>query len=216
MMTERLRQFLLPTPTTPTDSFKWSDKRPIRDQIASGLRKAVVLILGYGVLVGGLGSLIVLSDRTATRGLGQFVLWCCILLATAGIMFMTANRWSPYVAGFFFGPAILHVCFVLFFGSDSYYSTNSFSQLDAAEFLVFAIAVVALTVRFVGERPAPTTLIDRLALTFFAMAMFRQMVIPYRFPPFPLMSGVGALLIAWIAFRLGPQATARRRRHRRT
>jgi hypothetical protein len=130
-------------------------------------------------------------------------------------MFMTANRWSPYVTGFFFGPAILHLCSVLFFDSDSYYSAHSFSGRDAAEFLAFALSVVALTVRFVGERPAPTTLIDRLALTFFALAMFRQMVIPYRFPPLPLLSGVGALLIAWIAFRLGPHAT-RRRGHRRT
>src|SRR5215471_4244037 len=199
-MRERVRRLLQPTPTTRSDSFKWSDKRPIKTQVVGGVRKAVGLVSGFAVLFGMFGGMAVLSE-TQTRGVAEIVWWCGILGIATAIMFVTANRWSPFVAGFFFGPAIFPIAFVLVFGTDSYYSAHAFSRVQAVEVLFFALTVVVLTARFVGTRPAPTTLIDRFALTFFALAMARQIVIPYRFPSLPLSSGLTALLIAWLASR---------------
>jgi hypothetical protein len=146
------------------------------------------------------------------RETAEVVSGCGILALATAIMFVTANRWSPYVTGFFFAPAILRIASVLVLGSGSYYAAQSFSRVQTAELLLFALIVVALTVRFVGTRPAPTTLIDRLALTLFALAMARQINIPYRFPPWPLLSGLVALLVAWFVGRRTPHRTARRRR----
>jgi hypothetical protein len=127
-------------------------------------------------------------------------------------MVWTANRWAPFVTGFFFGPAVLKIAAVLFLGSDTYYSSHSISRTGLAEFLVYALAVVALTARFVGNHPAPTTVLDRFALTFFVLATFRQVVVPYRFPPwFLLLGGVG-LLVAWCAHRLNGGKRKKRQR----
>jgi hypothetical protein len=50
--------------------------------------------------------------------------------------------------------------------------------------------------------PAPTTFVDRLALTFFVLATLKQVVTAYHWPPLPLISGLAALLIAyWVSRR---------------
>jgi hypothetical protein len=121
--------------------------------------------------------------------------WAALVTATM-IMLWTANRWAPFVTGFFFGPAVLRIAGVLFLGSDSYYSAHSISRAGLAEFLAYVVAVVARRARFVGKHPAPTTLLDRLRLTFFVMGAFSQVAIPCRFPPWPLLLGGFGLVIA--------------------
>jgi len=197
-----LRGLLKPAPTSPTDQFRWTDKRPIRAQVTSGFRTAAGLIAGYAVMLVCLGGWAVVSDHdTARSGRAIATAWGALAFA-ATVMFWTANRWARFVTGFIFGPAVPKIVGVLAFGTDSYYSTHSISRVEVAEFLAYAVAVVALTVRFVGKHPPPTTLLDRFALTFFVFATFRQVVIPYRFPPWSLLLGALGLLIAWSVHRI--------------
>jgi hypothetical protein len=119
------------------------------------------------------------------------------------ILFLTANQWASTGIGFFCVPAVFKSIAVLLFGT-SPSSSLSYSRLtrtQAGELLLVCIMIIALTWRFVGNRPAPTTFTDRIALTVFVLATIKQMVVPYRWPPLPLISGLSALLIAWCVYR---------------
>jgi hypothetical protein len=74
------------------------------------------------------------------------------------------------------------------------------SRAEAAEIFAGCFIVIALMWRFVGGHPAPTTFLDRLALTFFVLATMKQVLVPYHWPPLPLISGFAALLIAWYVY----------------
>jgi hypothetical protein len=154
-------------------------------------------------MIGCFGSLAVLSDHDAVHSERATVTaWAVLAIATV-IMLWTADRWARFAAAFFFGPAVPKIAAaILFFGTGSYDSAYSISRLELAELLAYAVAVVALTWKFVGKRPAPTTLLDRFALTFFVLATFRQVVMPDRFLPWSLLLGAVGLLIAWSVHRL--------------
>lgn len=130
-----------PAATSPTDPFRWTDKRSIGAQVAGGFGKAGRLIGGFGESVGAVRDWFFLRARS------------------------TEDR----------------RCIV--YRIRSYYAANSISRVELVEFLAYAVAVVVLTSRFVGKHQEPTTLVGRFALTFFVVATFRQVVIPYRFPP---------------------------------
>ena len=66
-----------------------------------------------------------------------------VLVAAALIMVGTANRWAPFVTGFFFGPALLKILGVLMVGDDSYYLAHSMTRTSVVEFLAYALIVVA-------------------------------------------------------------------------
>jgi hypothetical protein len=199
-MHARLRHLLEPARTSPTDAFTWNDKRPKSKQLANGFRIAGGLIAGFVVMVMAMGGLAQLSSDHPTSG-GGLILASWAALVAAVIMFWTANRWAGFVTGFFFGPALLKILGVLVVGDDSYYSSHSITRTDVAELLAYVLAVVALTSRFVGKRPAMTTVVDRLALTFFVFTSLKQVISPYHFPPWPLLSGLIALLLAWCTHR---------------
>lgn len=207
LMKERLRRLLEPAQTSPSDSFSWNDKRPVRKQIASGFRIAVGLNAGFVVIGAVSGGLVRLS---AAHPKDAFIAWVTVVVG-AVIMLWTANRWAPMVTAFFFGPAVVKIVAALVFEQDTYYSSYSTTRLEAAEFLPYALAVVFLTLRFVDKRPPQTTILDRLALTFFAFTSLKELVSPHRFPHWPLLLGLLALFAAWCAHRAGAK---RRRRHR--
>jgi hypothetical protein len=127
-------------------------------------------------------------------------------------MLWTANRWAPLVTGFFFGPAAIRILAALVLEQDSYYLAHSITRTGLAGFLAVSLAVIALTSRFVGKHPGPTTVFDRLALTFFAVAALRQMMVPNFFPPWFLLSGVIALFAAWCFHRF-TRVKLKRRHH---
>ncbi len=151
-----------------------------------------------------------LSEDQGTQSGDSILLSWMVLVVAALIMLWTAHRWAPYVTGFFFGPAVLKILGVLLAGNDSYYSAHSITRTGVAELLAYALIVVVLTSRFVGKRPAMTTVLDRIALTFFAFATFRQILMPHLFPAWWLFAGVTALLIAWCAYRSKRAAPAPR------
>lgn len=210
-MNARLARLLEPAKTPSSDrwAFKWSDRRSKGSQIAGGFRIAGGFIAGFVVIVCGLGGLAGVNGMSNRSVLFSWIAFMSAVI----IMLCTANRWTPYVAGFFFGPAVLKVLGMLLVGDDAYYSAHSITRGEMAEFLAYCVAVVGLTSRFIGKRPAPTTVVDRIALTLFVFSSFEQVVIPYRFPPWPLLFGLTALFAAWCAHRF-PQKS--RKQHRRT
>jgi hypothetical protein len=210
LMNARLRRLFEPAPTSPTDPFKWNDMRPKAKQVASGFRIAAGLIVGFAVMVMVVGSFRRLLDGEP-QSFGSLIACLSALVVSAIVMLWTANRWAPFVPGFFFGPAILKMVAALVLYPDSYYSSHSMPRMELAELLVFSIGVVALTFRFVGKRPAMTTFFDRIALTLFAFTALSWLFTPYRFPPWRLLFGGIALLIAWCAHHF--PRTPRRRGH---
>ena len=205
-----LRQLLEPAQTSRTDSFVWSDKRPKGKQVASGLRIVGGLLTGFLVLMVVLVGLSKLSEDQPSGGSSFFAWWVALALA-AILMLWTANRWAPFVAAFFFGPAVVKILAVLVFEQDTYYSSHSISRKALAELLVYSLAVVALTARFVGKRPASVTVFDRLALTFFVFTSLSEVVVPNPFLQWPLFAGTGGLLASWMAERF--TRVKRTRRH---
>ncbi len=202
LMNAWFRRMLEPANTLPTDSFRWRDRRSKSQQVANGIRIAGGLIVGFLVMVALLGGLSRLSEHQSDQSTGSIFVSSAALVVAALTMIWTANRWAPFVAGFFFGPAVLKLLGILIVGDDSYYSAHSITRTTVAEFLAYALVVVGLTSRFIGKRPAQTTLLDRLALTFFVFATFKQVVNPYHFPPWPLLSGITALFVAWCGYRV--------------
>jgi hypothetical protein len=130
------------------------------------------------------------------------VSWGMVCLS-AVILFLTANRWASSGPGFFCVTGLYRSLGILVFGTNPsssvpYYRTT---RTQAAAVLLFCIIVVGFTWRFARKHPAPTTFIDRIALTFFVLATVKQVVVPYTSPPLPLISGLFALLIAWCVYR---------------
>jgi hypothetical protein len=189
-----------PTPTSPVNPYAGrDDRRTVNAKVASGLRLGGGLIAGFAVLV--LAFAGVSSLPEGAPAFGQYALLASLSMLTVAtiVMFWTVNRWAPYVPGFFFFPAIFKCVTLILIGPNphSSISSNRLTRSDAAELLVYCVVVIALTWRFMSNRPAPTTFVDRLALTFFVLATLKQAVTAYHWPPLPLISGLTALLIAY-------------------
>jgi hypothetical protein len=195
---EQLRRLLEPAQTSPIDSFKWTDKRSAGQQVAGGFRIVGGLLAGFAVIVVVMGGIGRFSDEQ--HGLGWTLGSCVALAIAATILFSTANRWAPWVL-VFFGPAVPRILAILVFEQDSYLSSHSISRLEVAEFLAYALAVVLLTMRFIGKRPAATTFLDRIALTVFVFAQFFDLMQPQHFLHWPMLLGLTGLFAAWLARR---------------
>jgi len=197
-------RLLEPAPTSPLDPYRGRrDNRTTAEKVVSGLRLSGGLVAGFLVVVLALGGLYTLPAGAPAYGrYGLLVSWGMLCVASI-IMFWTASRWAPFVPGFFCVPALFKTLGVLLVGPNpsSSISSHRITRTEAAELLAVCVIVIALTWRFVGNRPAPTTLLDRLALTFFVLATLKQMAIPYHWPPLPLISALSALLISWCVYR---------------
>lgn len=210
------RGLLQPAPTFPLDPYRWRrDDRTIGEKVVSGMRLGLGLVVGLLVLAfafRGISSLAV--GPPAYGSYGSFVPWGLVCLSTV-ILFLTANQWVSIGIGFFCVPAVFKSLAVLVSGTNlsSAISYYRLTRTQAGEILLVCITIIALTSRFHGNPPAPTTFIDRIALTFFVLATIKQMVIPYSWPPWPLISGLSALLMAWGVYR-GQNAGRSRKHHR--
>jgi hypothetical protein len=195
--------FLEPAPTSPFNPFYGQrDNRSARQRAISGLRLGGGLVAG--LLIVGLASWCIsalLANPHANGWPGHFGLWFMLCFAFV-MMFLTVNRWVPFVPAFYL-LTLARSLGVLTFGLVSSASTPAdwASRRDLLGPFVFCLVVVALTWRFVGNIPAPTTFLDRFALTFFVLAQLNQMAITYHWPPWSLISGFSALLIAWCVYQ---------------
>lgn len=184
-------------------------------QVASGLR------LGFGIVSGivvvALASAGISTLPTCAPAFGKYGVLASLsmlTLATIG-MFWTVNRWAPYVPAFFFFPALFKCLAIILIGPSphSSISSNTLSRTEAIELLAYSVVVIGLTWRFVGNRPAPTTFVDRVALTFFVLATLMQALAVYHWPPLPLISGLMALLLAWLISRRTTEPVSNRAMH---
>jgi hypothetical protein len=207
-----LRRLLQPAPTVPFDPYRWRrDNRTTGQKVVSGIRLAAGLLAGFVVLALAFGGILTLpAGAPAYASYGPLVSWGVLVLAAA-ILFLTADRWASSGFGFFCVPAVLKSLTVLIFGTSPYSSYHTLTRTQAAELLLVCIIIISLTWRFAGSHPAPTTFIDRIALTFFVLAAIKQAIISYSWPPLVLISGLLALLIAWCAYRW--RQAGRRRTH---
>ena len=208
-------RLLQPAPTFPLDPYRWRrDYRTTGEKVFSGVRLGLGLVAGFLVIALAFGGISTLPAGAPAYGnYGLFVSWCMVCVSTV-ILFLTANRWASIGIGFFCVPTVFKSLAVLLFGTNpsSSLSYSRLTRTQAGEILLVCIIIIALTWRFVGNRPVPTTFIDRIALTVFVLATIKQMVVPYRWPPLPLISGLSALLIAWCVYRW--QQAGRRRKPR--
>lgn len=198
------RSLLQPAPTSPLDPYRWrNDNRSTGEKVVSGVRIAFGLVAGFLVLVLAIAGILMVSEGApAYSHYGPLVSWGVVCLS-AVILFLTANRWASIGPGFFCVPGLFESLAVLVFGTNASSSilSRGITRMQAGEILLVCITVISFTWRFAKNHPAPTTFIDRIALTFFVLATLRQMVIPYNWPPLPLISGLSALLIAWCVYR---------------
>ncbi|HEV2222537.1 MAG TPA: hypothetical protein VGR84_06000 [Candidatus Acidoferrales bacterium] len=179
------------------------------------MRLGLGLVAGFLVLVLAFGGISTLPAGAPAYGnYGPFVSWGMVCLATV-ILFLTANRWASIGFGFFCVPALFKSLAVLAFGTNPSSSIpyHRLTRMQAGEILFVCVIVLALTWRFLGNHPAPTTFLDRIALTFFVLATIKQMIIPYSWPPLPMISGLSALLIAWCAYRWRQAGRSRKHHH---
>jgi hypothetical protein len=194
-------RLLEPAPTSPFNPFYGRrDDRSIYEQVVSGLHLAGGLVSGVlilGLAFWSISSL--LGNNPPDVQSRHFVFWSMLCFASV-MMFVTVNRWVAAVAGFYC-LALVRILAVLTFGLVSSTTADWSSRSDLLESFVFCLVVAALTWRFAGNTPAPTTFLDRFALTFFMLAQLYQMAITYHWPPLPLISGSFALLFAWWVYR---------------
>jgi hypothetical protein len=198
------RSLLQPAPTSPLDPYRWrNDNRSTGEKAASGARLGFGLVAGFLVLVLAIAGISAVSPGAFAYGHhGPLVSWGMVCLS-ALILFFTANRWASIGPGFFCVPGLFKSLGVLVFGTNasSTIPYHGITRTQAGEILVVCIIVIGATWRFARNHPTPTTFIDRIALTFFVLATLKQMVIPSTWPPWPLLSGLFALLIAWCVYR---------------
>jgi hypothetical protein len=214
-MNQFLGRLLEPTPTLPIPRGRlFGDKRPWRKQVASGLRIAAGLIAGFCVIVLAGAGLLPWSGPPHQDAPVRFLVGWWTLPVAVLIMVLTAHRWAPFTIAFFLGPVLLRAFVHLVVGPSptSPILWQTMPRVEAAQLFAYCAVVIGLTWRFVRERPAPTTFLDRCALTFFAIATLEQAFVTYRVPPLPLLSGVMALFIAWVAYHLN-RATKRHEHH---
>jgi hypothetical protein len=212
------RSLLQSSPTFPFDPYRWRrDDRTAGEKVVGGIRLGLGLVAGFVVLVLASRGISTLPRGAPAYGsYGPFVSWGMVCLATV-ILFLTANRWASIGAGFFCVPALFKSLAVLAFGTNPSSSIpyHRLTRIQAAEILFVCVIVIGLTWRFAKNHPAPTTFLDRIALTFFVLVTIKQMMIPYSWPPALLISGLGALFVAWCVHRW-QQAGRIRKHHRRS
>jgi hypothetical protein len=198
-----LNRVLEPARTSPIDPYRWRrDNRRVGEKVVSGLRLAGGLVAAFLVMTMALGGLATLPAGAPAYGRYGVLVSSAGLCVASIIMLWTVERWAAYLAGFFCVPAFFKALGVVLFGPNpnSRVPSSLLSRAEAAEVLAACAMVIALTWRFVVGRPAATTFLDRLALTFFVLAALKQAVTQY-WPPIALISGFAALVIAWCAYR---------------
>lgn len=198
---------LNPAPTVPV--VRWTQSHPHgshqrKRSVAHGLVHAGRLLIGFFVVVLTMAGLSLLSPmpRDPKSLLAPILGWWLIPLA-ATIMIWTAHRWAPFSIAFLFGPGLRNSLTQLVTGPSSHSTIiwRHAPRVEAFEMCAYFALVIALTWRFLRHHPAPTTFVDRCCLTTFAIATLDQLVRPHLSPT-PLLLGLAALVIAWVAYRL--------------
>lgn len=178
---------------------KFTDSRPVKDQIISGLvitAKTLLAIFTGGALAGGLA---VLRTPEAIRpvsfvGRHPITPWACVVVATL-ILIFTIDRWVTILPGIL-GYGILGGLIML---ASGHYGKMHVPRPIALAFTLYTIAGTGLALSFARR---PLTLIDRVALLAFVFCLALSMT-PDNFAMTAALGiGVAFLLIAWVLDRI--------------
>jgi hypothetical protein len=200
-MNEFLRHLFDPTPTVPPRGLR-KDHRPWRKQVVSGLFHAARLIFGFCVMALVIAGMMWWTEPLSPKAPLAFLVGWWTLPVAVIVMLVTAHRWAPFSIAFFLGPGLWRAFGHFIIGPDpnSAIAMERASRFQAFEIVASCGITIALTWRFLRDRPAPTTFLDRCALTFFAVASLGQLLTAKHSPPFLLPSGIAALFVAWVAY----------------
>jgi hypothetical protein len=178
-----------------------SQKPPVREQIKRGFLYA-------GEIVGGMllcalamqGFIGLFSEAPSRHFRGPLTAWVELGVATI-IIFATAERWAGYVPGFLFLYNVLKGFSYALIPPGNSHAFHSWGRLEWLGFGAYFTLAIVLLWRFVPPRKVRATLLDRMALTIFALSFLIVGTLPisvaFRFP----LIGLTALLIAWMAYR---------------
>lgn len=188
-MHQFLRSLIEPAPTSVWNPYRSrvDDRTGLKKRV-DGFKLAFSVIIGFLVLVVTVAGIGRLSSGSVGANHSPLISWSMVCLG-AVVIIVTANRWAAGGPGIFCGPVLFASVNIVIFGSHPSRGNHYLraTRMEAAEMMLFCIAVIALTFRFMKDGPSPTTLIDRIALTVFVMMSLKQMTIPYTWPPLPLL-----------------------------
>ena len=186
------------------------DKRSVGAQIKSGFVIAGELVGGFVVFIlaaKGLQGLVVAAP--ISHFAGPPIAWLELAIA-AIVMFATAERWGGFIPGFFFLSGAIKAT------SASVFPVIGVTRSEAALVAIYSIAIIALLWRFLPPRRWRATLVDRAALTTFALSVAATLVAPSTTAALRVvLVGSIPLLVAWTAYRwkIRKHGTKNRRRH---
>ena len=134
------------------DDVNIRDKRPISEQIKSGLRLSgwVLLTLAFIFLV--------LASTASLAGKGNYtqpiyrLLGVCGLLGTSTVMFITVRRWAKWLIGVL-GYLILKTAVSFLLGFTPSVPSITRPRLVLLEFMVVLVFAAALCVRYLSHIP---------------------------------------------------------------
>ena len=189
-------------------------KRSVREQVKSGFLIAGELVGGSLVFILAAVGLerLILAAPTSHFG-GPLTAWIELGFA-AIIMFATAERWGGFIAGFFFlRGAFLGAFYTIFPSAAS--PSNRILRSEAALLAAYSTVLIAVLWRFVPPSRAQATILDRLALTIFALSVAMIGALPTSTRLRVVLVGSAPLLVAWAAYewRIGRHRTRHRHVH---
>lgn len=177
-----------------------SKKRSVGEQIRSGFVIAGELVGGFVVCVIALSSLeTVFAKATTPPSKASPLVWPALAAATT-VIFVTAERWGGFVPGFLF----LFAAFKGFaYSVIPPVANHDRTALTRSEYLgmgCYSVLVIVLLWRFIPPRKTQATILDRVALTVFALSVLTAMVLQEPTSLILAVAGLVALIVPWTIY----------------
>jgi hypothetical protein len=187
------------SPTIPSHS-KTSDSRSVGEQVKSGLVIAGEFVVGFLTFLMASVGIVGLYQQAPSHFLGPLTAWFELCVATV-IIFATAERWGGYIPGFFLIRGFIGGIIHTIYPSPPGVHSEGLTRLEGAGLAIYSIALLAVLWRFIPPRRVRATVVDRTALTIFALSVASMLALPPgTFLRAPLVGSI-PLLIAWTVYR---------------
>jgi len=178
-----------------------SHKRSASEQVKSGFFKVGELVGGFLVFVMASRGFISLFSKEPPQNFRGLFIASSELCAAAIIMFLTAERWGGYIPGFLLLPAAMKGISYSIITPLSSTAREAFTAWQYGAMGLYGGVAIALLWRFVPPRRLNPTLLDRTALTIFALSLALSLALPPAFLSWPPLFGLSALFVSWAIYR---------------
>jgi|GEM_PF-2252228 hypothetical protein len=189
-------------------------KRTVGEQVKSGFLIAGELVGGFLVfLLAAVGLDRLISGASTSHLAGPVTAWIEVAIA-AIVMFATAERWGGFIPGFFFlRGAFLGAFYAIFPSAAS--PSHQIPRSEAALLAAYSILIIAVLWRFIPPRRTRATVLDRSALTIFALSVAMMTALPTPTAYRVVLVGSAPLLIAWVTheWKIRRHHNGHQRRH---